>query len=75
MQIEQGVDDRSRHFCLDEAEAKVILEFWRDLPKVDETELLLEGGKISCRRKLYKKGPSLIDCYILAAAKANRFSL
>jgi len=58
-----------------EAEAKVILEFWRDLPKVDETELLLEGGRISYRRKLYNKGLSLIDCYILAAAKANRFSL
>ena len=58
-----------------ESEEKIILEFWRDLPKVNETELFIEAGKLSFKKKLFSKGVGLIDCYILSAVKANRLSL
>ena len=30
-----------------EAEEKVILEFWQSLPKIDEEDLFIEAGKLS----------------------------
>jgi hypothetical protein len=51
-----------------EQEEKLILDFWSNLPKVDETNLFLEAGKISSKNKLFNKGVGLIDSYILAAA-------
>jgi hypothetical protein len=58
-----------------EAEEKIILEFWRDLPKVDETELFIEAGKLAFKRKFFTKGIGLIDGYILYAVKIHKFSL
>lgn len=58
-----------------ELEEKVIMEFWRDLPKVNESELLLEAGKLSYKKKLITRGVGLIDSYILVAVKVNKFSL
>ena len=58
-----------------ETEEKIILEFWRSLPKVDESELWIEAGKLSFKRKLISKGIGLIDSYILATVKMHKFSL
>lgn len=58
-----------------EYEEKAVLEFWSNLPKVDEKNLFLEAGKLSFRHKLAAKGIGLIDCYLLAAAKANNYDL
>jgi len=51
-----------------ENEEKAILDFWNTLSKVDETNLFIEAGKISCKYKLFNRGIGLIDSYILAAA-------
>lgn len=48
-------------------EEKLILEFWSNIPKVDERNLFIEAGKLSGRYRLFEKGIGLIDCYLLAA--------
>jgi len=58
-----------------EEEERVILEFWKNLPKVNEEFLFIEAGKLSNRYKLFSKGMGLIDCYILAAVKTNNLKL
>jgi predicted nucleic acid-binding protein len=58
-----------------ESEEKVILEFWKAIPKISETELFIEAGRLSYKSKLISKGVGLIDCYILAAAKNHRLNL
>lgn len=57
------------HGVRDQREEKVILEFWKNLPKINETDLFIEGGKLSFRYKLFLMGVGLVDCYILAASK------
>lgn len=52
----------------DEREEKLILELWKHLPKIDESQLFIEAGKLSYRHKLFSKGVGLIDACILAAA-------
>jgi predicted nucleic acid-binding protein len=58
-----------------ESEEKIIIDFWNSLPKVDESDLFIEAGKISYKNKLVSRGIGLIDCYILAAARFNKHSL
>jgi predicted nucleic acid-binding protein len=58
-----------------EEEEKIILEFWRNIPKVDEKFLFIEAGKLSGRYKLITKGVGLIDCYLLAAAKTHSLNI
>jgi predicted nucleic acid-binding protein len=58
-----------------EEEEKLILEFWKNIPKIDEINLFIEAGKLSNRYKLFSKGVGLIDCHILAAAKNNNLNL
>jgi predicted nucleic acid-binding protein len=58
-----------------EEEEKIILEFWKNVPKVNELGLFLEAGRLSNRHKLFSKGVGLIDCYILAAARTNNLNL
>ena len=57
-----------------EMEEKMILEFWENLPKVEE-ELFIEAGKLSNQLKLTTRGVGLIDSYILAAVKLNKLTL
>jgi predicted nucleic acid-binding protein len=59
----------------DSREEKIILDHWRNLPKVDESDLFIEAGKLSYRHKLYSAGVGLIDCYIIAAAKTHRLDI
>lgn len=56
-------------------EEKVILEYWKYLPKIKEDDLFIEAGRISNQYKLFNKGVGLIDCYILAAAKVNKLEV
>ena len=58
-----------------ESEERTILDFWNTLPKVDETNLFIDGGKISGKYKLSKRGVGLIDSCILAATLKNNLSL
>lgn len=58
-----------------ESEEKLILEFWRTLPKLNETELWIEAGKFSNKKKLISKGIGLIDSFILISAKINKLSV
>jgi predicted nucleic acid-binding protein len=58
-----------------EDEEKIILEFWAHLSKVNEDNLFIEAGKLSNKYKLYSKGVGLIDCHILAAAKAHNLNI
>lgn len=59
----------------DEREEKVILEYWRFLPKIDEKDLFIAAGKLSSQYKLFNKGVGLVDCCILAAAKVNKLEI
>lgn len=59
----------------DQREEKIVLEHWRNLPKVDESDLFIEAGRLSYRHKLYSAGVGLIDCYILAAAKLHKMDV
>jgi predicted nucleic acid-binding protein len=56
-------------------EEKLILEYWKSLPKIDESNLFIEAGMISHSHKLFSKGVGLIDCYILAAARLNKLEI
>lgn len=53
----------------DAREERVVLDFWKNLPKVDESDLFIEAGKLSFRYKLFNAGVGLIDAYILAASR------
>ena len=56
-------------------EEKIILEFWNNIPKLNEEYLFIEAGRLSNRHKLISKGVGLIDCYLLAAAKNYNLSV
>lgn len=58
-----------------EAEEKLILEFWTSLPKVNEGSIVIEAGRLSYKRKLPTKGIGLIDSCLLVACKSNKMSL
>ena len=56
-------------------ERSILAEFWEYLPKVNEEDLFIEGGKLSNKHKLYAKGVGLIDCAILYASLDNDLAL
>jgi predicted nucleic acid-binding protein len=56
-------------------EYKTIIEFWQDIPKVDEADLFIEAGKLSAKHKLFSFGIGLIDSYILSAVLINGHEL
>jgi len=58
-----------------ERETKVILEFWQSLPKVEESALFIEAGKISHDLQFVSKGVGLVDSYILAACQRSKLFL
>jgi len=60
---------------LDQREEKIVMDHWRNLPKVDESHLFIEAGRLSFQHKLYSVGVGLIDCYILAAAKVHKLDI
>ena len=58
-----------------EKENKTILDYWINVPKLEEDDLFIEAGKLSARYKLFKDGVGLIECYILAGAVAYGYEL
>lgn len=59
----------------DQREEKIVLDHWRNLPKVDESNLFIEAGRLSFQYNLFSTGVGLIDCYILAAAKVHKLEI
>jgi len=49
-------------------ETAVLEEYWKSLPKLDESGLWIEAGKLSAFRRLHARGIGLIDAVLLAAA-------
>jgi len=54
-----------------EREMNIVAGFWKNLPKVDESDLFIKAGKLSYRHHLISEGIGLIDCCILVAALDN----
>ncbi len=59
----------------DQREEKIVLDHWRNLPKVDESNLFIEAGRLFYRHKLYSAGVGLIDCYLIAAARTHKLDI
>lgn len=59
----------------DQREEKIVLDHWRNLPKVDEANLFIEAGRLFYRHKLYSAGVGLIDCYLIAAARTHKLDI
>lgn len=49
-------------------EVRILTSFWENLPKIDESDLFVDAGKLSSSYNLKNQGVGLIDCYLLAAA-------
>ncbi|GHM99517.1 hypothetical protein WSM22_10070 [Cytophagales bacterium WSM2-2] len=58
-----------------ENEEKLILSYWQNLPKLDESNLFIEAGKLSSKFRFFTNGVGLIDTYILAASVKYNLSL
>jgi predicted nucleic acid-binding protein len=52
-----------------ERERSIIKDYWINLPKHDETDLLIEAGILSSENKWISKGIGLIDSVILFIAR------
>lgn len=53
-------------------ETKLINSFWENLPKIDESGLWIQAGTLSAKSKFFTKGISLIDAFIISAARATK---
>jgi predicted nucleic acid-binding protein len=58
-----------------EDEERVVLDIWANIPKVPESNLFIEAGKMSFRNKLISKGIGIVDVCILVAAKQNQANI
>ncbi|MGK5085187.1 PIN domain-containing protein [Bdellovibrionota bacterium FG-1] len=56
-------------------EADIVLEYWKNLPKVQEEGIWLSAGKLSSEGRLHSKGVGLIDLAILSAARKNKLKV
>lgn len=56
-------------------ESNVITLMWESLPKVNEENVFIKAGELSCQHKLFPKGVGLIDSYILASCLDNNLAL
>ena len=52
-------------------EKEIILDYWKYLPKIDETELLVKAGEYSYQNKFISKGVGIIDASIIVIAIDN----
>ncbi len=59
----------------DSRERDVIESYWRDIPKINETGIWLEAGRISSSEKMHDRGVGLVDCAILAAARRSQANI
>jgi predicted nucleic acid-binding protein len=49
-------------------EIAALESYWKSLPKLDESGIWIEAGKLSASRRLHARGVGLIDAAILAAS-------
>ena len=53
-------------------ERQVIIDYWKNTPRIDESELWIVAGLYAGEKKLFAKGVGLIDAYIvIASLKTN----
>ena len=53
-------------------ERQVITDYWKNTPRIDESELWIVAGLYAGEKKLFAKGVGLIDAYIvIASLKTN----
>ncbi|MEM7550180.1 MAG: PIN domain-containing protein [Bacteroidota bacterium] len=57
--------------CRAKREKSIINRFWQNLPKINESDLFIEAGKLSNDYGLIQRGVGLIDAYIFVAALNN----
>lgn len=50
-------------------EEKLLLEYWRYLPKVNSYQLFIDAGLLAFREKLYGAGIGILDAVIIIAAR------
>lgn len=53
----------------DQRERTVLLEYWCNLPHVEEKDLWLKAGEISAMENFFSKGVGLIDAFLVAVAR------
>jgi hypothetical protein len=46
-------------------EQNILLNYWKHLPNIETTEIIIEAGLYSCKNKLLNKGVGLIDAIII----------
>jgi predicted nucleic acid-binding protein len=49
-------------------ERQVIIDYWKNTPRIDESELWIVAGLYAGEKKLFAKGVGLIDAYIIVAS-------
>ncbi len=54
--------------CVRENEIETIKVYWKNLPKIDESDVWIEAGEYSGRNNLISKGIGLIDSVIFLLA-------
>lgn len=53
-------------------ERQVITDYWKNTPRIDESELWIVAGLYAGEKKLFAKGVGLIDAFIvIASLKTN----
>lgn len=52
-------------------EIKLLMEYWKNLPKCSSLNLWIDAGKYSSENKLFSKGVGIIDCAIVLAARRH----
>lgn len=56
-------------------ESTMILEYWKNLPHVEEEGLWIEAGFLAARERLFAKGVGLIDACLMVCTRKNRLKL
>ena len=59
----------------DHEEKNILTQYWRNLPKIEETGLWIDAGILSFQNKFFSKGVGLIDAFLLAAARKHKAAI
>jgi predicted nucleic acid-binding protein len=49
-------------------ERQVIIDYWKNMPRIDKSELWMDAGLFAGEKKHFAKGVGLIDSYIIVAS-------
>ena len=49
-------------------ERQVIIDYWKNTPRIDKSEFWMDAGLYAGEKKLFAKGVGLIDAYIVVAS-------